>query len=265
MMLPTLFISHGAPTLLLSDAPAKGFMAGVPAELPERPRAIVMVSAHWETRSPMVTAPGALATIHDFGGFPRALYEMRYPANGDTAWTERVLEVLSVAGFPAGVDPRRGLDHGAWVPLMLMYPEANVPVIQLSVQYAQGVAHHLALGRALAPLREEGVLIVGSGSFTHDLSSFSAHRGFEDYAEPEWVTSFADWFDAALVSSRIDDLVGYRDLAPNARRNHSTEEHLMPLFVALGAAGEGAHSKRLHASTTHAVLRMDAYAFGGTE
>lgn len=261
-MLPTLFLSHGAPSLLLGDAPAKHFLAGLPAKLPQRPKAIVMVSAHWETSLPTVSAVSAPETIHDFGGFPQALYDLRYPAQGDGVLSRRIASKISAAGFPAEIDARRGLDHGAWIPLMLMYPDADVPVIQVSVQRGQGPAHHLALGRALAPLSAEGVLIIGSGSFTHDLSSFRDHRTDGPAPEPEWVTSFASWFDAALIGKRIPDLLDYRSLAPHARRNHPTDEHLMPLFVALGAAGADPSSERLHASVTHAVLRMDAYAFG---
>lgn len=261
-MLPSLFVSHGAPTLLLSDAPAKDFLARLPVSLAHQPQAIVAVSAHWETRTPTVSGEGMLETIHDFGGFPQALYDLRYSAKGDAHLSNRVVDTLAAAGFDAEVDPRRGLDHGSWVPLSLMYPEADVPVVQLSVQHGQGAEHHLALGRALAPLRQAGVLVIGSGSFTHDLSSFGRHRGFESYPEPEWVTAFADWFDKALAGPDVGDLIGYRRRAPYATRNHPTEEHLMPLFVALGAAGQNAVAERLHASVTHAVLRMDAYAFG---
>lgn len=262
-MLPSLFVSHGAPSLLLTEAPAKHFLASLPALLPEQPRAVLVVSAHWETQVPTVSGAAVLETIHDFGGFPRALYDMRYPATGDAALSARVTDLVSAAGLAVQVDPRRGLDHGAWVPLKLMYPGAEIPVVQLSLQYGQGAEYHLALGRALAPLRQEGVLVLGSGSFTHDLSSFRSHRDDGDYPQPEWVSSFADWFEAAMVEGQIDKMADYRRLAPNATRNHPTEEHLMPLFVALGAAGANAKAERLHASVTHAILRMDAYAFTG--
>ncbi len=261
-MLPTLFVSHGAPTLPLTDAPARHFLERLPDLLREKPSAILIVSAHWETAVPTVNAVGVNETIHDFGGFPRALYEIRYPAPGDPALAERITDLLAEAGLPAGIDRRRGLDHGAWVPLMLMYPEAGIPVVQLSVQYHLGPAHHLALGRALERLRHEGVLVIGSGSFTHDLSQFRLYRDAIGHPEPEWVGGFADWFDAALGEHRLCQLLAYRTLAPHAERNHPTEEHLMPLFVALGAAGQEPAVRRLHASTTHAVLRMDVYAFG---
>lgn len=257
-MLRPLFISHGAPTLPLEDVAARHFLAGLAASMP-RPRAILMVSAHWETREPTVNSVERNATIHDFSGFPEALYRQQYPAPGDPALAERVTDLLGGAGLSARIDPARGLDHGAWVPLMLAWPDADIPVVQLSVQSHLGPGHHLEVGRAIAPLAQEGVLIIASGSFTHDLSSWRVRMGMQ---EPEWVTNFADWFDIALVEGRTCDLLAYRRLAPNAERNHPTEEHLLPLFVALGAAGTNPTAERLHASTTYGVLRMDAYAFG---
>lgn len=264
-MLAPLFVSHGAPTLPLTDAPAKVFLQGLAARLPARPKAILVVSAHWESRIPTVNVVGVNEAVHDFGGFPAALYALQYPAPGSKALADRVGALLAAASLPMAQDPHRGLDHGAWVPLMLMYPQADIPVVQLSVQSHLGPAHHLALGRALAPLREEGVLILGSGSFTHDLSQFRLYREAVGHPEPQRVSAFADWFDDALTQGRIDDLLNYRSLAPFAARNHPTEEHLLPLYVALGAGGPGAHVERLHASTTHGVLRMDVYSFGASQ
>ena len=260
-MLRPLFLSHGAPTLPLEDAAARYFLEGLASSMP-RPRAILVVSAHWETRIPTVNAVEKNETIHDFSGFPDALYRLSYPAPGSTELAERVVDLLGDAGLSAATDKSRGLDHGAWVPLMLAWPEANIPVVQLSVQSQLGPGHHLEVGRAIAPLAHEGVLIIASGSYTHDLSSW---RGQQAMDEPEWVTDFADWFDAALVEDRTCDLLAYRRLAPNAQRNHPTEEHLLPLFVALGAAGPKAVAERLHTSNTYGVLRMDAYAFGQSD
>jgi len=258
MTLPSLFLSHGSPTLPLTDTPARAFLQQLGTTI-ERPKAILVVSAHWETASPMVNAVDCNETIHDFGGFPRALYEMRYPAPGSPSVAARVAERLRAAGLDCGIDRSRGLDHGAWVPLRLMYPQADIPVLQLSVQPHLGPAYHLRVGRALAPLRQEGVLIIGSGSFTHDLSEFRGH-GPNDPA-PDWVNSFADWFHSALTRRQTDDLLNYRKQAPFATKNHPTEEHLLPLYAALGAAGENARAERLHASATYSVLRMDVYAF----
>jgi len=257
-MLRPIFLSHGAPTLPFEDVPARAFLKGLAATMP-RPRAILVVSAHWETRVPTVNAVERNRTIHDFSGFPEALYQLEYPAPGDDALADRVADLLSAAGLHSAIDRNRGLDHGAWVPLMLAWPDADIPVVQLSVQSHLGPGHHLELGRALAPLTHEGVLILASGSFTHDLSSWRGHAG---KPEPTWVAGFADWFDAALTGKRTSDLLAYRTLAPHAARNHPSEEHLLPLFVALGAAGPDARAERLHASTTYSVLRMDAYSFG---
>jgi 4,5-DOPA dioxygenase extradiol len=260
-VLPSLFLSHGAPTLPLTDTPARAFLQQLGGELPH-PNAILVVSAHWETAVPTVNAVERNDTIHDFGGFPRALYELQYPAAGSPSIAARVSDLLRAAGIDCKTDGRRGLDHGAWVPLLLMYPQADIPVVQLSIQPHLGTQHHLAMGRALAPLREEGVLIIGSGSMTHDLSEFRGH-GPNDPA-PDWVNSFANWTHQSLMTGATDDLLNYRDLAPFAAKNHPTEEHFLPLYSALGAAGIQPRVERLHASSTYSILRMDVYSFGAT-
>ena len=249
-MLPALFVSHGAPTLILDDVPARRFLAGLGQRV-ERPKAILVVSAHWGTREPEVNDVAVNGTIHDFYGFPDALYRLQYPAPGAPSLAARVAELTG-----ATLDRSRGLDHGAWVPLMLGWPAADIPVAQLSIQPERDAAWHIALGRRLAPLRDEDVLILASGSFTHNLVEL---RRFAGQAEPAWVSDFAAWMNEALVERRDDDLANYRRLAPEAERNHPTDEHLLPLFVAYGA-GRGA-PERLHASQTFGILRMDAYAF----
>jgi 4,5-DOPA dioxygenase extradiol len=257
-MLPSLFLSHGAPTLPLDDCPARDFLKSLGGSLP-RPRAILVISAHWETQAPAVNRVAINDTIHDFSGFPEALYRMRYPVAGSCALAERTGELLNAAGFVSGADDARGLDHGAWVPLMLIYPNADIPVVQLSIQTALGPEHHFKLGRALAALREEGVLVVATGSFTHNLRTMA--RGQMDAPEPAWCAEFSDWIHASLAQGRVADLLAYRKLAPHAAQAHPTDEHFLPLFAALGAGGEGASAKRLHRSTTFGSLRMDAYAF----
>jgi 4,5-DOPA dioxygenase extradiol len=258
-MLPALFISHGSPMLALEPSPARDFLAGLGVTLP-RPRAILVASAHWETAHPQVNAVAVNETIHDFYGFPPALFAMRYPAPGDPALAQHVADLLRAAGFETSLDPKRGLDHGAWVPLALMYPAHDIPVLQLSIQTPLGPQHHLLLGRALDALRRNDVLVIGSGSFTHNLGRL---RRVEPGAAPTAdVVAFADWMHAALHDNRIDDLLAYRSKAPYAAMQHPTDEHLLPLFVALGAAGDKAAATRLHASTTYGALRMDAYAFG---
>jgi 4,5-DOPA dioxygenase extradiol len=258
-MLPALFLSHGAPTLATSAAPAADFLRGLSTQLTERPRAIIVASAHWERSSPRLSAMARNTTIHDFYGFPAPLYTLRYDAPGDPGLAKRAAGLLETAGFTAGLDDQRGLDHGAWVPLIMAWPHTDIPVLQLSIQTQLGPAHHLALGAALASLRDEGVLIIGSGSLTHNLGQFRGQA--EDAPEPAWVQAFADWTDAAVTEGRVDSLLVYRALAPQAAQNHPTEEHFLPLFFALGAGG-GGPGRRLHRSTTFGILRMDAYAFG---
>jgi len=260
-MLPAIFLSHGSPMLAIEDTAAHRFLKGLPSLLPERPKAILVVSAHWERLRPTVNAPPRNETIHDFGGFPPELYKLSYPAPSSEALAQRVAGLLAAGNLPADIDTQRGLDHGAWVPLMLAWLEADIPVVQLSVQTRLGPEHHYRLGQFLAPLRSEGVLIVGSGSFTHDLSSFRSSGGRIDAPEQDWVQAFAEWMSAALREGRIADLLNYRALAPEAAHNHPTEEHLLPLYVALGA-GLGP-ARQLHSSTTYGILRMDAFAFGG--
>jgi 4,5-DOPA dioxygenase extradiol len=260
-MLPSLFVSHGAPTFPLTDAPASAFLEGLADRPPERPSAILVVSAHWETAAPRLTSVALNATIHDFHGFPKELYEIRYPAPGSAWLAERAAALIENDGEVVTRDPERGLDHGAWVPLRLLYPEADIPVVQLSVQTQLSPECHYRLGKLLAPLRDQGVLIIGSGSFTHDLSSYREYFHALHAPAPEWVDTFANWMSEAIEAGRVDDLTAYRERGPHAVRNHPTEEHLLPLFVAMGA-GAGGKAEHLHQSTTHGVLRMDAFAFG---
>ncbi|HZH28590.1 MAG TPA: class III extradiol ring-cleavage dioxygenase [Azospirillaceae bacterium] len=255
--LPSLFVSHGSPMLALEDGAAHRFLRGYAADLP-RPKAILVASAHWETRVPTVSTAERPETIHDFGPFDRRLFQMRYTAPGAPDLAVRTAALLRQAGFPVEGTPR-GLDHGAWVPLTLLYPQADIPVMQLSIQPAEGPAHHHRLGQALRPLRDEGVLVVGSGALTHNLYEFRG--GSVDRDPPEWVRAFGDWMANAVTAGRTDDLLDYRAKAPYAVENHPTDEHLLPLFVALGAGDHGAAGDRVHASHTYGVLAMDAYAF----
>lgn len=261
--LPTLFVSHGAPDVAIAETEANRFLRTLGAELP-KPAAIVVASAHFEaTGRVLVTADEAPETIHDFGGFDPRLREMRYRAPGDPALARRIAGILGDRGFDAEPVTERGYDHGTWVPLALAFPDADIPVVQVSIDPAQGPAHHLALGEALSPLRGENVLVVGSGSFTHNLREAFAHvrSGERGAATPDWVNAFAEWMSERLVSADRSALVEYRSRAPFARENHPTDEHLMPLYVALGAAGPTAHARRLHDSRDFGVLSMAAFAF----
>jgi len=259
-MLPAIFVSHGAPMLAVEEGPAHRFLAGWQQRM-DRPRAILAISAHWEqSGGPAVSTASRPDTIHDFGGFPQALYEIRYPVPGAPDVAEQTLQLLRDAGFDARSSSHRGLDHGAWVPLSLMYPGAEIPVFQVSLIHGAGPAEHYRLGTALQALRARDVLIMGSGSLTHNLAEFAGHQVND--AAPHWVTDFENWMTEKLATGRLPDLMDYRKLAPFAERNHPTEEHLLPLFVALGAAGEGAVASRIHASHTYGILAMDVYSFG---
>lgn len=259
MTQPVLFVSHGAPTIVLDDTPARRFLETFAASLP-RPRAILVVSAHFERAEPTLTGSLAPPTIHDFGGFPAAMYAMRYPAPGAPELAARAAGLIRAAGFQAHVDPTHGFDHGVWTPLKLLFPHADIPVVALSVDPSGGPRAHVELGRALAPLRDEDVLIIGSGAATHDLAAFFRGGFRADSPAPDWVADFADWLAAAIADGRTDDLVDYRTKAPHGVRNHPTEEHILPLFVALGAA-DGSTGRRAHASFDHGVLAMDAFVF----
>lgn len=256
---PTLFVSHGAPTLVLDDSPARRFLMSYGKVL-GKPRAILVLSAHFDRPVATVTSSSAPETIHDFGGFPDALYEITYPAPGDPALANKVDDLLSAAGIPVRQDEQRGLDHGAWIPLLLMYPDADVPTVQLSIDARNDAAYHLRLGESLRPLREEGVLIVGSGGATHSLSS--AIGAPKDALLVEWAGSFRDWLADAVENDRRDDLANYREIAPHAHRNHPTDEHFLPLLCAVGATRPGEPRRRVHASDEYRALAMDAYLFG---
>ncbi len=258
MKMPALFVSHGAPTLPLEPGETGGAWRRIAASLPI-PSAILVISAHWETDIPTVSSVVQPETIHDFSGFPQALYELQYPAPGSPELAKSVVELLQKAGIPVQHSNMRGLDHGAWVPLSLMYPDANIPVTQLSLQPRKTPAWHIALGRALQPLRGQGVLIIGSGSITHNLRAIFQHRQGE--AVPVWVTEFCDWMAEKIQSGDIDALGNYRRLAPHAVQNHPTDEHLLPLFVALGAAIKLETAQRLNHVMTYGILAMDAWQF----
>ncbi len=258
--LPTVFVSHGAPTLALQPGKTGAALAQLGRALP-RPRAILMVSAHWNTPSPMVSGATQPALIYDFHGFPAELYRLQYPARGAPELGQHVRQILNTANFATAIDPQRGLDHGAWVPLRLMYPDADVPVTQLSVQPSQPAAYHYRLGRALASLRTEGVLLVGSGSFTHNLLEIGRYA--PEAPTESYVTEFTEWMATHIHAGDIDTLLRYRELAPHAQRAHPTEEHLLPLFVALGAAEGEPESLRLAGGgTTFGVLAMDTFVLG---
>lgn len=228
---PTLFLSHGSPMTALGGDALSAVWTQLATRL-ARPSAIVMVSAHWTTHRPVVGGSARPQTIHDFGGFPEELYALRYPAPGAPELAQHIVEQLDRAGIAAAVDSARGIDHGAWVPLRALFPAADVPVLQLSVQPELDARHHLALGAALASLADENVLVVGSGHLTHNLGEYL--RGRPRAAQS---VAFRDWVHARLLGGDIDALADWQRQAPHARFAHPSVEHFLPLFVALGAAG----------------------------
>ncbi|QVL17558.1 dioxygenase [Pseudomonas qingdaonensis] len=254
-MLPSLFISHGSPMLALEPGASGPALARLAAQLP-RPRAIVVMSAHWETTELRVTSNPHPPTWHDFGGFPAALYAVQYPAPGDPQLAEQVRQRLNEAGLPTTLDAKRPFDHGAWVPLSLMYPAADIPVVQVSLPSQNGPAYQQQVGQALAALREEGVLLIGSGSITHNLRELDWHAGPES-VEP-WALAFRDWMIDKLAAGDTPALHDYRRQAPFAVRNHPSDEHLLPLYFARGAGERFAIE---HQGFTLGALGMDIYRF----
>jgi 4,5-DOPA dioxygenase extradiol len=244
--------------LAITPSPARDFLADYGKKLP-KPRAIVIASAHFETARPTVVGDSNPDMIYDFGGFPDALYQIVYPAPGDLTVAMKVAGLLKAAGLSPAVASNRGYDHGTWVPLSLMYPEADIPVVQVSLQPMLGAPHHIALGRALSSLRDEDILVIGSGTASHNLREYYL-AGREHGAPPDWVKKFDAWVRDKALAGDVTALAAYRETAPFARQNHPTEEHFLPLHVALGAAGEGARGELLH-SSYDGILSMDAYAF----
>lgn len=255
--MPTLFVSHGAPTFSIEPGRAGEQLTKLGRTL-EKPRVIVIVSPHWRTRSVEVTSSPTLETIHDFGGFPSALYQIKYGAAGDPLFAQRTADVLLSAGIDAKLNHRRGLDHGAWVPLLHLYPDADVPVVQVSMPAPLDSEGAYRFGRALAPLAEEGALIVGSGSLTHNLYEFRS----EAAQEASYAREFTTWVRAAVAGNQVERLRLALELAPHAARAHPTDEHFLPLLIALGAARDTTNVTVLDGGIRHGVLAMESYVFG---
>ncbi len=254
---PVFFISHGAPTFALEP----GLLGPQLRNLGQRLTslsAVLVVSPHWQTRQVQVMRTLVPETMHDFGGFPAALDQLHYPAVGHPSLATEAGQRLTEAGFSVTFETQRGLDHGAWVPLIHLLPEAKVPVFQVSMPYDLDTAGAFKLGQALAPLRARGVMIVGSGSLTHNLREIRPSGADEaDYAH-----AFAQWIEQAVKHRDVDQLLAYRQQAPQAARAHPTEEHFLPLLVALGASTEGEVAQFIDGGLTYGVLSMASYVWG---
>jgi len=237
LAMPVLFVGHGSPMNAIDDNAWSRAWARIGRES-RRPRAILCVSAHWETAGPQVTGHAAPETIHDFYGFPRALFDVRYPAPGDPALAQRIAALLDADAFGEGdrarVDPQRGLDHGAWSVLLPMYPDADVPVLQLGIDTRQSGTWHYALARRLAPLRDDGVLILCSGNIVHNLRLFD----FGATAAPAWAIAFRDTVRAAIRAGDHAALADWTSL-DHAALAVPTPEHYLPLLYALANARPG--------------------------
>jgi aromatic ring-opening dioxygenase catalytic subunit (LigB family) len=265
--LPTYFIPHGGGPCFFMDWTLMGgpadtwdkterWLRGLIAGLPERPKGIVVISGHWEMPAFTASTAPAPGMIYDYSGFPEHTYRLSYPAPGAPALAERVVELLRAAGLPAGTDPSRGFDHGVFVPFLLIDPEATIPVVPLSLKHNLDPAEHLAAGRALAALRDEGILIVGSGMSYHNM------RGFRTPAAVSPSATFDQWLTQAVEADPATrwDRLAHWDRAPAARESHPREEHLLPLMVAAGAAADAPGSKPF---SDHVMMAdISAFRFG---
>lgn len=264
--LPALFLSHGSPMLALEPGATGPFLEALGPAIDAafgRPKAIVALSAHSLARQPVLLAGDRHAAVHDFGGFPDALYRLRYDAPGAPELATEVQQRLGAAGWPVERLDEGGLDHGIWTMLRFMYPQADVPVLPLAWVPTMAPARQFALGEALAGLRQEGVLVMGSGSITHNLSRlFGAKRPALDAAEAADSAAFRRWMRDRSQARDWVSLFDYRQQAPHGKDMHPTDEHLLPWFAAAGAGGRDAVPLRLHEAVTYGSLGMDAYAFG---
>lgn len=251
----TLFISHGAPDIILSQNPAADALRDIAAQH-RQAEAIVLVSAHWIDDPICITAGAQLTTIHDFGGFAPELYQMQYPAKGNVDLSNRIKACLQQAGIESQLHPERGLDHGAWIPLKIMYPEADIPVVQVSLP-AGSLEEAAQLGKALAPLREENILIIGSGGSVHNLRALSRNGKPE-----EWVLEFENWLLKSIEGNHFESLITPDKFPPSFRQAHPSIEHYAPLVVAWAAADTQQSGKRIHHSLSYTNLGLSMFEFG---
>jgi len=255
--LPSVFVSHGAPTLLLEDVPSRNFLKELGKKY-SGIKAVLCISAHWMTIDPTVNVVEKNDTIHDFYGFPPELYQLNYPATGEVELAENTAEMLKNNRIPCEIDPTRGLDHGAWVPMMLMFPDLDVPVFQLSIQQHMEPEKHHALGKAIEPLRHEGVLILGSGGAVHPLGYAPLRPGAET---DQWAIDFDSWLTKSVEKGDDIAIKNYKKVSPFPERAHPYPDHFMPLITSMGAAGVGAKGELIHHSWYWGDLGMSAYEF----
>jgi 4,5-DOPA dioxygenase extradiol len=261
---PILFVAHGSPMFAIEPGTAGAALQALATEL-DRPRAVLVISPHWETQQPTVGTTDAVAdhllkTIHDFGGFDPRLYEIQYPASGSPQGAQEVVVALQTAGIPVTTDARHGFDHGAWVPLRYLFPAADVPVVPLSIQHHGGPVHAFRVDQALAPLAEQGWLIVASGNITHNLHDWWRTSGGMTI-DTSYAERFSDWVAQQLDERNTEAMLDYRRQHPDALQAQPRDEHLLPLFTALGAAGLEARPLAMHRGIRDHVIAMDSYIF----
>ncbi len=254
MKMPTIFVSHGAPDRVLSDSPSNHFMRSL-AGLTSRPKGILIISAHWQTRALTLTASGKLTAVHDFYGFSDKLYQFHYNAQQTHELSQQVLGSLKEQGLSIAV-AQRGLDHGSWSVLSLAYPQADIPVANLSLPSYQDYNDYVKLGQHLASLRAKGILIIGSGSATHNLRELSISS-----PPPSWAVDFVHWLHKTVSEMDLHSLAQFYQQAPFARQAHPTPEHLLPLLVVAGAA-TNENSKLIHDSYEYGSLNNSSFLFG---
>ncbi len=258
---PALFVAHGSPMFGI-DAGDYGDALRRFGEANPKPSAIVVVSAHWEAPGPIrVNAVSRPALVYDFGGFPRALYELTYPAPGSPELADEVVRMLSAAGLEAVPEHRRGWDHGVWIPLRLAYPSADVPVVEVSLPVPRGPDVLLRMGAALAPLRRRGVLLLGSGGIVHNLALARLDRQFG--AVDDWARQFDEWVRDRIERREIDLLADYRGRAHGATLAVPQSEHFDPLFFVLGAAAKDESPEELYSGFRYANLSLRSIFFAG--
>jgi len=254
---PVLFISHGAPTFAIEPG-VLGLQLQLLGAGLTGVKAVLVVSPHWQSNGVQVMTTSAPDTVHDFGGFPPELYQLQYPAPGAPSFAADAARLLTSAGYEVTLNARRGLDHGAWVPLRFLLPRANLPVFQVSMPVDLDPNGAMKLGETLAPLREHGVMIIGSGSLTHNLYEFRQQAT----QAASYALEFSGWIRQAVLRRDNDALTAYRTLAPHAARAHPTDEHYLPLLVAAGAVGVPDAVEAIDGGITHGVLSMDSFVWG---
>ncbi len=258
---PAVFISHGSPMAAVQEDDYTRALVRFAHET-ARPQAIVVMSAHWEKHTPPIeiTAVAQNETMHDFGGFPEELYQLKYPAPGDVALADRISKLLSAQQFENQLNSKRGLDHGVWTPLLHAYPEANIPVLQISLPMFEDPRELMRVGRALAPLRDEGVLLVGSGGAVHNLGKLKWN---EKNGQPDsWALEYRDWVRGNLLGAKIDDLIAFETKGPQTALAHPTTEHFVPIFFTIGASLAGDKPRVFHDSFQYGNLSMLSFLLG---